>query len=1310
MKHKLIYFLLLWCSLSAVASNYVIINEVMYDTPLNEVVTYPPFSNGEFIELYNGGSASVPLSGWTLVGDSYTEIFNFPDISIPSHGYLIVAYRHINSSFYNLAETFPAASGKSIIYQNDIVLSNQGETITLYNSNAEIVDQLYYDGTSHVTKPDRLFAENDDCQSDCHCVSLHRTWLEFDEDGRVVQGTSQWKTDSVSFSLCQLAEPSFYEHYLVDISDSQMGDNFIMSITPLNPTSRVSITNQGISVSSGVRTKATIQYYDGLGRPIELIALENTPNKDDLVQTSYYKGLHNAVEHWLPIPLQSEGQYIDADNVKTAAQSYYQDSRPFMETMYENSALEREVGYQKPGDTWNGHPSSTSYLINGTSDNIRIYSIVRDSVLKTTGDIYANNVLYKTVEADEDGKSVATFSDKLGRKIAEERAGNYTYFVYDDLGRLRYVLPHISPSKLANGEYPPCDTILRAAAYYYKYDNRGNLIYKRLPGCEPQLMVYDKVGQLILKQDGNQRIAGKWTIFAYDSIGRNLYSAELSSTLNQQFYMSIFSDRWYVEHYGNNPSNTSIPGTGYASSVFPKNNLKLLTINYYDDYHYLTRLTNPLRQALKFAQESGYGLQHEDATGLLTGTRVYNLSEDGFTANSYYYDAHGRLVQNRSICDDISYRTATSTEYLFDGSVSQQLSIQTFGENVVREHYQYSYDYAGRLLKTSYKLNNNEEIILSSFSYDSIGRLVQNLLHNNGDTITYSYDIRNMLTETKHNRYREYLNYANEDNDNITPCYNGNISSIYENRALRAYDYDNMNRLTVESGFMNKYQLGMVKIPIEEFAYDDVGNLISIKRYHGDDLTLDYGNDGNQLLSITENGESSDLYGVIEFTDRETETEHPLLYDANGNLIKDAYRYISCIKYNILNLPDTIQFSNGHQIVNMYDASGRKYKSINFTNKRTVNTDYNDIAYYTYNTDSIEYQVTEYLDNIMNIRTMEDSVITDKQKIFNTTGYYTDGHYYHYIKNHLGSICLVIESEQNSIVQNISYSVSGIPSLDTNFLAQPYLYNGKEYITAHGLNEYDSQARMYYATIMRTTTMDPHAENSYHISPYVWCGNNPINRIDPNGMDDLFDEEGRYLIRIDNNTDYVMIKNSNGGQRSITDFSYAENDVANREMLANIGTYYAHQVGLNQTLDVCDVEREGAIALTEVSSDFRQVYMAVVNGKIDAEANAVNNIMSALVHEGYHVETGTKGPMAEIGAIQKQANHPTWSKTTESYQKGIIGYLIYNANQAIKLQGQSPSMLENMINSLNLSHPIWFINNQFSYGIQEVESIGHKRK
>jgi hypothetical protein len=52
----------------------------------------------------------------------------------------------------------------------------------------------------------------------------------------------------------------------------------------------------------------------------------------------------------------------------------------------------------------------------------------------------------------------------------------------------------------------------------------------------------------------------------------------------------------------------------------------------------------------------------------------------------------------------------------------------------------------------------------------------------------------------------------------------------------------------------------------------------------------------------------------------------------------------------------------------------------------------------------------------------------------------------------------------------------------------------------HGLDEYDSEARWYYPAIMRTTTIDPLAEKYYGISPYAWCGNNPVRMVDPDGM------------------------------------------------------------------------------------------------------------------------------------------------------------------------------------------------------------------
>ena len=54
----------------------------------------------------------------------------------------------------------------------------------------------------------------------------------------------------------------------------------------------------------------------------------------------------------------------------------------------------------------------------------------------------------------------------------------------------------------------------------------------------------------------------------------------------------------------------------------------------------------------------------------------------------------------------------------------------------------------------------------------------------------------------------------------------------------------------------------------------------------------------------------------------------------------------------------------------------------------------------------------------------------------------------------------------------------------------------------HGLNHYDFSAR--YMDGIRFTTIDPHAERYYSISPYVYAANSPMIIIDPTGMDTVF--------------------------------------------------------------------------------------------------------------------------------------------------------------------------------------------------------------
>jgi len=64
---------------------------------------------------------------------------------------------------------------------------------------------------------------------------------------------------------------------------------------------------------------------------------------------------------------------------------------------------------------------------------------------------------------------------------------------------------------------------------------------------------------------------------------------------------------------------------------------------------------------------------------------------------------------------------------------------------------------------------------------------------------------------------------------------------------------------------------------------------------------------------------------------------------------------------------------------------------------------------------------------------------------------------------------------------------------------QEFKYNGKEFDTMHGLNQFDYGFRFYDPAIMRWHMADPLAERGFHLSPYVYGFNNPINFFDPDG-------------------------------------------------------------------------------------------------------------------------------------------------------------------------------------------------------------------
>lgn len=97
------------------------------------------------------------------------------------------------------------------------------------------------------------------------------------------------------------------------------------------------------------------------------------------------------------------------------------------------------------------------------------------------------------------------------------------------------------------------------------------------------------------------------------------------------------------------------------------------------------------------------------------------------------------------------------------------------------------------------------------------------------------------------------------------------------------------------------------------------------------------------------------------------------------------------------------------------------------------------------------------------------------------------------------------------VVQTTNYYPFGLVMNQTNgntasgYQKNKYLYNGKELqsdkMTSESLNWYDYGARFYDPQIGRWHVADPHSENYLDWSPYNYVANNPLNLIDPDGMD-----------------------------------------------------------------------------------------------------------------------------------------------------------------------------------------------------------------
>ncbi|NCC11119.1 MAG: hypothetical protein EOM31_11625, partial [Bacteroidia bacterium] len=657
---------------------------------------------------------------------------------------------------------------------------------------------------------------------------------------------------------------------------------------------------------SGKNYLDQIQYYDGLGRPNELVQKGITPQRNDLVTLQEYDGYNRESSIWLPgVAASNNGVFVSPEDVKSMAVQSNKDAKPYSFPVYEASPLNRIIKKIGAGNDWqaNSIGVSTNYLTNTAASNANFtlsdYLACRMYTVSDTRNVdslsclgnYAPCELYVTEVIDENGNKSYEFKDKLGQvllnRVINDNQLYDTYYVYDSYGNRRAVLPPKASAALTSGSWTGDTQELKDYAYLYKYDNRNRCIAKRIPGTDWVNIVCDRGDRPVFSQTGAQRDRNEWSFAIPDILGR----VAVTGTCTIADDTPISSERFKnsVVKAERTPSGAYKGYTIWSNdNPLALRECKIYTVNYYDDYSFMGKYDVPDSTRVDFGYENlpAFGQRYmSSAKGLLTGTVTAQLNSASTMSYDYtvkFYDERSRLVQEKST-NHLGGFDKTYFAYNFvDKPIKMQHIHSANGKPTQTELYSYEYDHAGRLLKTKHQLNGGTETLLASNSYDELGRLQSNQRNGQAKLKTnYTYNIRSWMKTISNPLFNETLYYQDAPSTSLAGYkanYNGNISAMSwsvtnaanQQEAPRSYcfGYDNLSRLT-HAGYIetNKPTANFST----SYAYDSHGNITTLKRFGRtgvssyntiDDLTLSY--QGNQLIKVED---AAPTFAVSESTD-----------------------------------------------------------------------------------------------------------------------------------------------------------------------------------------------------------------------------------------------------------------------------------------------------------------------------------------------------------------------------------------------------------------------------------------------------------
>lgn len=838
--------------------------------------------------------------------------------------------------------------------------------------------------------------------------------------------------------------------------------NFIRTYIPKMPVQDTALVNDTSSIED---VSVSTVYTDSYGRNLQLILKQVSPLKNDLVSPMLYDQFGRQTISYLP--------FASTDSVKDGyfrANPFYQDSSfyktyfpddhiIYSQQCYDGSPMNLTVASFGPGDKWNemGKSSNYQYRTNSSGDSIHLWSIGingEDDVPSTTS-YYLPGTLYVKETTDEDKRKKIEFLDEQGKiiltRIVFRGKIKYgvevfydTYYVYDEMGNLRSVIPPKACDALkgssANWNLDSTNNINSNLCYAYYYDNLGRVIMKRMPGIGKTYIAYDIFDRAVMVQDANLRLSNQWSFVLYDVQGRPIKQGNITTSLTKdQIITNAATSRDYPTLTGTYTITSEtfyddyswVAGTGTALPA----DLDSSKIN---SYNFITSLnTSPIyAQKIKKSKRT---------RGIVTGEKQIILNSSQYIYSLKFYDDFGQAIQTAQTNYTGGIDIATS-QYSFNGHLIRNLLVHQKSGTNAQSHSvltKYSYDHAGRLLSIKKDLDSSGDVTISTGEYNELGQLKDKVFGNNIESQHYEYNIRGMVSsinsdfvnnmsapgpyESGSHYFGEIISYEKGFGN---AYYNGNISGIrwktLGDRTARAYGYlyDNANRLiyadfSQQNAGSSSWTKDQVDYTVGNLSYDEEGNIKSLTQKGltiGNSVIIDslsyaYFDNSNLLKNVTD--ASGNVNPLGDFKDS-TSASDDYAYDENGNIIRDNNRHMYAgtdlpgASFNSLRKPDSILIASKSKTLYYYDANGvtlRKVVKDSTTNTPAIK-DYLFINGFVYVNDTLEYFLTE-----------EGRIRYAKKRSLSGTIYYSYDYDY-FIKDHQDNVRAVItEGKDTSFYQ-----------------------------------------------------------------------------------------------------------------------------------------------------------------------------------------------------------------------------------------------------------------------------------------------------